>query len=293
MITQKYILGGGLKSSDDAANAKLKAMDEYAKSTMEQGAETSRTQMDNDAKLAQLIKGDALKQEAIARHQKAADDAARAGGMKPGKYSQNVSEGGYAVNPENDPFASQLAKGIRAANITGFDITDPSVLPSSKDAEEVKQAAAAVKQGQQYIPEVAKAVQGSNAMDRFGSMNIGPLRIGTEKGRDLEQRKSALLDYARSLSNTGVLQPGEIPMLEKRIGDMTGIGSMMRSPEDIKRQLAEFQEQLRQRADTHSRARGYTPRSGYLDSTVPRAPAAPATGKVPTFEEWKAMKNGR
>lgn len=248
--------------------------------------------MSADAKLAELIKGSELKQQAIAQNQAAVEAQAKAQGLKPGKYSQQVSEGGYSVNPENDPFAVQLARGLKSANITGFNIADPTVLPSAKDAEEVKQAAAAVKQGQQYFPTVKKAISDSSALDRFGSMNIGPVRIGSEKGRDLEQRKTALLDYARSLSNTGVLQPGELPMLEKRIGDVTGIGSMMRSPENINKQISEFEEQLRQRADSHSRARGYIPKEGYLGASPQHPTQTPPINpsQDPGFQAWKRSK---
>lgn len=219
------------------------------------------------AKLEQLSEEARLKQEAIERNAERVRREMIRNRIDPSKSSMTFNESGGGYNPENDPMGRSLGNAIRRANITGFKVTDPdNVIPTPKDAEEVKQAAAAVKQGQQYIPTVKEAVGKSSWADRFGSSNIGPIRIGTEGGRDLEQRKTALLDYARSLSNTGVLQPGEIPMLEKRIGDITGVGSMFRSPEEINKQISEFETQLKTRADSHARARGYTPDQGYLDT---------------------------
>lgn len=98
-ITQDYILKGGLKSSDEAANNRLKAMDAAAQSQAEQQAATGRTKMDNDAKLAQLIKGSALKKQAVLDNAAAADSAAQSQGFKPGQYMSSATDEGYHNAP--------------------------------------------------------------------------------------------------------------------------------------------------------------------------------------------------
>lgn len=62
-------------------------------------AEDLRSNADNDAKLAQLIKGAGLKQEGITTNQAAADAQAKAQGLKPGTYSSHVSDDGYSFDP--------------------------------------------------------------------------------------------------------------------------------------------------------------------------------------------------
>lgn len=272
----------------------------------QQSAESSKAQ---DAALRQLIRGKELdesaavagdtrqaqtKQAAIdANVQRARAEAAR-GGMQPGKYSINAGEGSFGVNPEQDGLGRQIAQGLRAANITGFDITDPeNVMPSRQDAEKVKAAAAVVKQAQGELPGTRQALRKSGPLDRFGSMNIGPVSIGSEAGRDLEQRKTALLSYAQKLADTGVLQPGELPLLNRRVGELTGIGSMLRNPADIEKQLNELETQLINKTQADATARGYTPRGDYLAPSTgmqPKGGQAPDPSQDAGFQAWKKSR---
>lgn len=119
-ITTDYILKGGLKSSDDAANSRLKMMDQERISGQKNTSDEQQTQMKNDAALAQLIKGSALKQDAIAQNQAAADQQARAQGLKPGTYSSHVSDAGYSFDPRDPkPPGYMLTPGARAAEEAG------------------------------------------------------------------------------------------------------------------------------------------------------------------------------
>lgn len=102
-ITQDYILKGGLSGSDAAANASLAA-----------AHEADRQKAEQNAKLAQLIKGDQLKRQAISENQAAMDAQAKAQGLKPGTYSSHVSESGYQFDPR-DPSA-MFTPGERAAD---------------------------------------------------------------------------------------------------------------------------------------------------------------------------------
>lgn len=259
-----------------------------------------------DAALAQLIRGKEMdesgrvagdsrqaqmRQEAIDANVLRARNEAQRAGMQHGKYSVNAGEGSFSVNPENDPFAKQLAQGLRTANITGYDIADPvNVIPSAKDAEAVKKSSAIVKQAQGELPATRTALKQSGALDRFGSMNVGPLSVGSEAGRDLEQKKTSLLSYAQKLADTGVLQPGELPLLNKRVGELTGLGAMFRSPDDILKQLNSLETDLINKTKGDATARGYVPKAGYLDPSSEST--APPSG-APSFEEWKAAKRGQ
>lgn len=98
-ITNDYILKGGLRSSDEAANSRLKMMDQERIQQGQDAAAGQRQQSENDAKLAQLIKGSVLKQEAVKANAAAADQAAQAQGFQPGQYMSSASDEGYHNAP--------------------------------------------------------------------------------------------------------------------------------------------------------------------------------------------------
>jgi hypothetical protein len=82
------------------------------------GADAVQQQKERDAKLAQLIKGSALKQEAITKNQEAANAQAQAQGLKPGTYSTSVSEGGYSFDPRAPrTLAELLTPGQKSADV--------------------------------------------------------------------------------------------------------------------------------------------------------------------------------
>lgn len=62
-------------------------------------SEEKRNTADNDAKLAQLIKGAGLKQEAVKANAASADAAAQAQGFQPGQYMSSASDEGYHNAP--------------------------------------------------------------------------------------------------------------------------------------------------------------------------------------------------
>lgn len=87
-ITQDYILKGGLRSSDEAANNRLQAMDRE-----------SLQKQENDAKLAQLITGGDIKKEHLANSARAGEEAAARQGFKPGTYAASATDEGYHIAP--------------------------------------------------------------------------------------------------------------------------------------------------------------------------------------------------
>lgn len=264
----------------------------------------AQQQADADARLAQLIQGKGLDQEnevAKLDHQQAIAQQAfkdaqgyiEGQAQKGRKVSASFGpQGATITQSEMDPFAKQLGSALRTANITGFDIADPvNVIPSAKDAETVKKSAAIVKQAQGELPATRGALGRSGSLDRFGAMNIGPISVGTESGRDLEQKKTSLLSYAQKLADTGVLQPGELPLLNKRVGELTGIGAMFRKPDEIMNQLNALEADLINKTQADATARGYKAQPGYLAPSAVKT--APPSAGVPSFEEWKSMKRGQ
>lgn len=98
-ITNDFILKGGLKGAEEAANNRLAAMDKEQLAKQQQAHDAQQNAADRDAKLAQLIKGDQLKREGIAGNADAAEQWAKKQGLKPGTYSMHPSESGYSIDP--------------------------------------------------------------------------------------------------------------------------------------------------------------------------------------------------
>jgi hypothetical protein len=94
--------------------------EEAARSRYVSGAQSGNQQIqDNDAKLAQLIRGKQIdednRQGAIDANMSRARDEATRLGLKPGKFSVNVSEGSMALNPEPPPGLSSLIMPLTPA----------------------------------------------------------------------------------------------------------------------------------------------------------------------------------
>lgn len=98
-ITNDYILKGGLRSSDEAANSRLRMMDQERIQQQQDAAAGQRGQADNDAKLAQLLKGSQLKQKQVSDNAAAAEEAAKRQGFQPGQYAASASDEGYHIAP--------------------------------------------------------------------------------------------------------------------------------------------------------------------------------------------------
>jgi hypothetical protein len=245
---------------------------------------------DADARLAQLIKGDELKQQSIDANVMRAQQQAAANGMERGKFSVNANEGGFSVNPESDPFAKQLAQGLRQANITGYDIADPSrVLPTTKDAEEVKKSTGNLKALQNTGIATQQSLNDAGPLDRFGAVKIPftEKQIGTSKGIALESNLTDMKLQLKELANLGALSGPDMSLIESAMGNVTGLGSLIGGKERGMQQLNEILNRAKSRVKDQATSRGYRPQQGYLES--PQQAPSPAAVD-PGFAEWKRSK---
>jgi hypothetical protein len=236
------------------------------------------------SQLAAMLKG-----EAAAKNRQDAEDFAKAQGMKPGKFSMNVSDSGYSVNPEQDLLANQLlqnSKALRAANITGYDIADPlNVVPTVKDAEEVKKSTGALKAVQSKGTNLQEKLNDTNLLDRFGSVRIPftDKQIGTSKGIGIDSDIADISMELKDLYNLGAITGPDQAIIEKALGSVSGIGAMIGGKERAISQLTEVLNRARAKVETGALSRGYKPKPNYLDAPQTKTPKM-------SFEEWKKAK---
>ncbi len=277
-ITANSIAGARLGADAYQAEAKRKH-------------DTAEAQAQRDHALKQLLTG---KQADFDFGQKSVDanrvrvaEEMRRNGIDPTKSSMSFNESGGSYNPDTDPMGKAVKKALIGANITGYNVADPDrVIPSVKDAEEVKKATASLKALQATGGEVQDKMNAAGPLDRFGSITI-PFtnkKIGTEKGIDLDSGVTDMVLQAKELANLGAITGPDMELMNSAMGNITGIGSLIGGKDRAIKQLSEVLSRARSKVETNATSRGYAPQQGYLDAPKRAAPS---------FEEWKRMKAGQ
>jgi hypothetical protein len=194
--------------------------------------------------------------------------------MKGGEYRFAVGE------KQANPF---MAKAQQQANITGYEITDPqNVMPTSKDAEEIKKATASLKGLQSTGVKIQDDIGGSSPLDRFGAVTIPftDKKIGTEKGIALDSDLTDMVLQAKELANLGAITGPDMKLMESAMGNVTGLGSLVGGKERAKKQIGEIIDRAKTKMGLSATTRGYTPHQGYLD------PPKSTAKKALSYEEW-------
>jgi hypothetical protein len=192
--------------------------------------QSKESQLERDARIAQLIKGQELNQQALESNINRAQQEAARMGLKPGKYSINATQGGIGVNPENDDFMRMmLAQQGRL---------DTSAQEISKriQQENIPEAVSSLKLAEKDLPregEEFKSVGGIKSL--APDFSVGALEsLGImPKGAKAER---AALEAAKLLPRQGLfgasLTAGEKEAAEKAFG-----AGPFTSPSDIQKNL--------------------------------------------------------
>jgi hypothetical protein len=191
---------------------------------------------------------------------------------------QKAAREGNALSKENKVLANARAR----ANITGYDIADPEVIPSAQDAEQVKKSTASYDIAAKTIPGFKKDIEDSSMFDRLGVFNVPftDIRLGTDKAQNLNQKTLMLLSQGQEILNSGVLNQNEIPILKGMIGDLTGIGSMVRDPKKTAAMVDNLSNYLKNKTESVATARGYTPKGGSLKVIDDNKDKTPSKNRV-------------
>lgn len=273
-------------SQERASRAQLQGFDSQDK--LVQGQQTS------DLALRNLLQGKQFDEGAGQRNIDAntarVREEMRRNGIDPTRASMNFNESGGGYNPDPDSMGKAVKKALMESNITGFNVADPSrVIPSTRDAEEIKLAAGGLKTLQGSGASLQEKLKSASGLDRFGSVRIPftDKQIGTDAGVGIESDLTAMKLQQKELDKLGALSGPDMRMIDEAFGSITGIGAMFGDKEAAARKVQAVLDRAKQRVEANATARGYTPQSGYLD------PAGASTKQPPSFEEWKRMKAGK
>jgi len=254
----------------------------------------------DDSRLRQLITGknmdEASGQRNIDANVRRMREEMRRSGVDPSKSSQTFNETGASFNPETDAMGKAVKKALLASNITGYNVADPdNVVPSPKDAEEVKKATGSFKALKSTADEVREKFKTASRWDRFGSVKIPftSLHLGTDKGMSLDSGLTDMVIQLKELANLGAITGPDLLLMESAMGNVTGIGSLVGGSERALRQLTDVINRARAKVRTNATSRGYAPQEGYLDSSTAQ-PAPPPEPELPpgalTREQWRAER---
>jgi len=248
----------------------------------------------DDSRLRQLITGkdmdEASGQRNIDANVRRVREEMRRSGVDPSRSSQTFNETGASFNPETDPMGKAVKKALLASNIAGYNVADPdNVVPTPKDAEEVKKATGSFKALQSTADEVMGNFEGASRLDRFGSVRIPftSKHIGTEKGMSLDSGLTDMVIQLKELANLGAITGPDLLLMESAMGNVTGIGSMIGGKPRALAQLTDVLKRARAKVQTNATSRGYAPQEGYLNSPTARPELPPG---ALTLEQWRAQR---
>lgn len=234
-----------------------------------------RQQSQQDAQLAQLIKGQQMKQEAddaaFNRDRTVFDDM-----VKNSPKDVSIRVGDFSRGGKDD-YLSKLILGnqmgqqqdLKKAQIPNFQVADPNIIPTEKSKEEVMKAATGAKNLEDIMVDLEGKLQDAGPFDRFGSFKIPftTTEIGTKKGKDLEALKTEAMLIKKDQAGLGALAGPDMALLEQNIGGVTGVGSMFNKASEHAERLRDASNRANKGAATLAQQRGYAPNPGVL---VPR-----------------------
>lgn len=162
-----------------------------------------------DAALAQLIKGKELEQQAVNENFAAADQAAQAAGLRPGKYSVQASATGRSYNPENEDLMRLLGlksaiadREERATERFSQRAAKEDIPGRSADFLSLEQATKGDKGGIVTDPNYQPKSAGWNQM--LPDVVRGPVVSAAEKMGFMEKGSAAEMQALQRLMNTEI-----------------------------------------------------------------------------------------
>jgi hypothetical protein len=150
----------------------------------------------------------------------------------------------------------ELEETVNKAKIADFDISSPDIIPSQKDAEEVKKYNASNKNYQQIGNRLAGRLSALKTMDRAGVTNAYKL---------IEQDLTQMALQAKELANLGVLNGPDLELVNKDLGSINLSSINTLGTDAAVGRLKAALETAQNKLGNLASARGYKSRSGGID----------------------------
>ena len=310
-ITNDFILKGGLKAADEAANNKLKSMDEAEMRRGQQQADLNKQTSDNDAKLTQLIKGDELKRGGDRENFQLAQDYVAQQAKEGRKVNASIN-GASVQQTDVDPLANWLRvkqvedrateKDDKAVERLSQRISKENIPGRSADFVSAEANTKGEHGGIVTDPDYVPKTSGFNQM--LPDFVRGPVVSAAEKMGFMEKGSSAEMQVIQRLVNTEIKSNSgtAVSAHEQGRNDIAN-GMKSNNPEMVRRGVRMMKKALEMdtqnvegSAPGHIKDQYRTQGGEYdvnkmLGGAEPTTPVGP--GGKPTFEQWKAMKAGQ
>lgn len=248
------------RQAQEAARAEAEARkqaEQYAREDAREQAKAAAEMARQAARDAALDKRAAARDEALLKRASMSGgsapsalmeklEMAKALGATPEQLRAMVLGGGGGGKP---PAGYQFKEDGTLAAIPGGP-ADPSVVSDKKT--QIK--------AEEQLPTIADALSAFDNLDNLVGQ-FGTEKFPTEGKAKLKSAYGAARDAIRVLSNSGVLNVGELPFLEERLNDPTAWDSF--SADNIRAQIAENKKMLEEKRKRLSSHRGASASDGW------------------------------
>lgn len=174
------------------------------------------------------------------------------------------------IEAEQRAIENDKTKALNKANIPGYEVADPNIIPTAKDAEEVKSAGIFTKNFSD---------SGNSAIKRIETLDWKDLTGLTNNWTQLQQDVTDMQMAAKNMYDLGVLNGPDLSLVNKGLGSLSVVELNRLGPqaamERVRNTIASAQGKLQNAAN----ARGYKP----------KAPAAPDLSKMSREEKLRIL----
>lgn len=167
-------------------------------------------------------------------------------------YKKAVAIAGVQSSAKMDSEAMkqdmQLNKKVREASIPDFVVADPRIIPSAKDAEEVKKQNQAYKNFSNLGNDALSIVRNLNGYDRTGLTN---------NYASLQQKITEMRLQAKEMANLGVLNGPDLGLVDQTLGGLDLVTLNRLGPEAAAKRIEEAISTAESKLNNAASARGY------------------------------------
>ena len=147
--------------------------------------------------------------------------------------------------------ALDTAKRSRESKIADFEFADPSIIPSAKDAEEIK-----------FLNTANKTFQdaGKRASEKVATLGLKDYTGLTNNWKSLEQDISEMQVQSKELAKLGALTGPDLDLTNKALGSLNKSTLAILGPEKAKKRIQEVLATANSKLANAAASRGYLPK---------------------------------
>jgi hypothetical protein len=175
---------------------------------------------------------------------------------------------------EQDKFNTN--KAIKASSISDFDIANPEIIPTPKDAEEVKKLNSSNKSFQNIGSRVSERMKTFNPRD--------PRAYITNDWKLIQQDITEMRLQAKELAKLGVLNGPDLTLVDETLGGLSPSNLALLGSDKARERIQAALKTAQDKLDFAASARGYKPKTSNIQSA-----SVQTSQNVPVTQENKPI----